>query len=60
VKLIWHAEFTRIDEAFAWEKRIQGWSHAKRRLLIEEGFEAVLGWSARQRARQKGPPDPGR
>ncbi len=53
VQLFWSAEFERVDEAFAWEKRIQGWSHAKRVAFAEGGVEAVRGWSARQRAGRK-------
>ncbi|QGU28868.1 GIY-YIG nuclease family protein [Microbacterium oryzae] len=53
VTLRWHAEFERMDDAFLWEKQIQGWSHAKRTLLMEEGFEAVRGWSRRQRAAKR-------
>lgn len=49
-ELIWFAEFERIDEAFALEKQIQGWSHAKRLAFIEGGFDAIKGWSARERA----------
>jgi putative endonuclease len=50
VELVWSSEFDRIDEAFGWEKRIQGWSHAKRQALIDGGFDAIVGWSARKRA----------
>jgi len=49
VTLVWFGEFDRIDEAFRLEKRIQGWSHAKRLAFIEGGFDAVRGWSARER-----------
>lgn len=49
VELIWSADFARIDEAFAWEKRLQGWSHAKRMAFIEGGLDAVIGWSVRNR-----------
>ncbi|GAT71957.1 excinuclease ABC C subunit domain protein [Microbacterium sp. HM58-2] len=49
VELISSEAFDRIDEAFAWEKRIQGWSHAKRMAFIEGGMDAVIGWSARTR-----------
>ena len=35
VTLVWAAHFDRIDEAFALEKRVQGWSRAKRRALID-------------------------
>jgi putative endonuclease len=53
VTLAWCHEFERIDEAFPWEKRIQGWSHAKREAFIEGGIDAVLGWSARTRGSSK-------
>ena len=49
VRLFWSAEFARFDEAFGWEKRLQGWSHAKRRAFAEDGLDAVIGWSARSR-----------
>jgi putative endonuclease len=35
VKLIWAAQFDRIDDAFWFEKQVQGWSRAKRKALIE-------------------------
>ena len=50
VTLVWSNEFERIDDAFAWEKRIQGWSHAKREAFMAGGIDAVRGWSARTRA----------
>ncbi|MFJ4225633.1 GIY-YIG nuclease family protein [Microbacterium sp. NPDC089695] len=49
VELVWSEEFARIDDAFAWEKRIQGWSHAKRMAFVNGGIDAVRGWSARER-----------
>jgi putative endonuclease len=52
VQLAWSADFERIDEAFAWEKRIQGWSRAKRQAFIDGGLDAVIGWSARDRAKR--------
>ncbi|PRB56359.1 MULTISPECIES: GIY-YIG nuclease family protein [unclassified Microbacterium] len=53
VELQWSEEFARIDEAFAWEKRLQGWSHAKRLAFLEGGLDAVVGWSARERAKSR-------
>jgi putative endonuclease len=35
VRLIWTAEFDRIIDAFAFEKKVQGWSRAKKLALIE-------------------------
>lgn len=53
VELVWSEEFARIDDAFVWEKRIQGWSHAKRLAFIDGGIDAVRGWSARRRREQR-------
>jgi putative endonuclease len=50
VVLVWHQWFERVDEAFAWEKRIQGWSRAKKHAFAVGGVEAIRGWSARRRA----------
>ena len=35
VKLVFSQEFERIEDAYAAEKRVQGWSRAKRIALIE-------------------------
>ena len=39
VRLVWTAEFPSIREAYLLEKQIQGWSHAKRKALIEARFD---------------------
>ena len=39
VKLVYFEEYERIDEAFYREKQLQGWSHAKKRALIEGNVE---------------------
>ncbi|WP_416442366.1 GIY-YIG nuclease family protein [Leucobacter sp. HNU] len=54
VELAWAEEYERIDEAYAMEKRLQGWSHAKREALIRHGVAGVKGWSARTRRRNGG------
>ena len=36
VTLVYRQDFDSIEEAFAREKQIQGWSHAKRAALIQE------------------------
>ena len=35
VRLVWAGEFARIDDAYLFEKRVQGWSRRKRIALIE-------------------------
>ena len=51
VELVWESEFERVEDAFRWEKQIQGWSRAKRQRLIDHGIEGVRGWS--RECRQK-------
>jgi putative endonuclease len=45
VELLWCMEFDRVDEAYALEKRIQGWSRAKREALIAGEIAALPGLS---------------
>jgi putative endonuclease len=46
IELVWSRECERVDEAFGLEKRIQGWSRAKRDALIRGDYEA-LPWLSR-------------
>ncbi len=39
VKLVYHEEFKRIDEAFYREKQVQGWSRKKKEALIRRDFK---------------------
>jgi putative endonuclease len=43
VRLVWSASFDRVDEAFAFEKRVQGWSRRKR-IALSQGRLGDLGW----------------
>jgi putative endonuclease len=45
VELVYLEEFDDIGEAFAWEKRIQGWSRKKREALIERRWDDLPGLS---------------
>jgi putative endonuclease len=47
VRLAWHAWYDSVAEAFAMEKRIQGWSRAKRQALIDHRFEDLPQLSRR-------------
>jgi putative endonuclease len=47
VQLVWAAEFNRVDEAFAFEKRVQGWSRRKREALIRGDWAALPGLASR-------------
>ena len=35
VELVWAGEFSRVDQAFAFEKQVQGWNRRKREALVE-------------------------
>jgi putative endonuclease len=43
VELIFACEFDRMDEAYAAEKKVQGWSRAKREALIAGRFDLLPG-----------------
>ena len=47
VELVWNGDFERIDEAYAMEKRIQGWSRAKRQALIDGRTDLLPELSSR-------------
>jgi putative endonuclease len=55
VELVWAGEFGRVDQAFAFEKQVQGWNRRKREALIEGRlsdlpFLSSRSWAARGRA----------
>jgi len=45
VRLVYAASFDRVDEAYAFEKQVQGWSRAKRRALIDGRLSDLVGLS---------------
>jgi predicted GIY-YIG superfamily endonuclease len=48
VRLVFNAPFESIVEAFAFEKRVQGWSRKKREALIEGDYDALPALSRRK------------
>ncbi|MCD4527417.1 GIY-YIG nuclease family protein [Nocardioides sp. cx-173] len=52
VVLVWNAEFDSIEQAFAYEKQVQGWSRAKREALIRGDFDALPDLARRPSARR--------
>lgn len=48
LKLVWCADFTTRDDAFAMERRIKGWSRAKKIALIREDW-SLIGDLAQQK-----------
>ncbi|MEE3849236.1 GIY-YIG nuclease family protein [Gordonia sp. LSe1-13] len=49
VQLVYHRECESVGEAYALEKRIQGWSRAKRLALIEGRFDDLKRLARKQR-----------
>ena len=47
VRLVFAADFARVDEAYAFEKRVQGWSRAKRQALIDQRWDDLPGLASR-------------
>ena len=47
VVLRWSAHFDRVDDAYAAEKRLQGWGRRKRRALIDGETDLLAGLSSR-------------
>ncbi len=64
VRLVWSCDFDRIDEAFAFEKHLQGWGRAKRWALVEGRVDDLSWLSSRsaaaiRRRLAERPPGPG-
>jgi putative endonuclease len=53
VELVWCAEYPNVGEAFFWEKRIQGWSRAKREALIRGDYEALPALAKKDFSRRR-------
>jgi putative endonuclease len=53
VRLVYSEHFERIDEAVATERRIKGWSRAKKEALIRRDDDALPGLSARRKIRAR-------
>jgi len=48
VKLVWAEHFERLTDAIATERRIKGWSRAKKEALIRGDYDALRALSARR------------
>lgn len=47
MQLVWVAEFDQIDEAWAMEVKLHGWSRAKKRALIDGDYSALPDLASR-------------
>ena len=48
VTLVWSADFSSIKDAFAFEKRVQGWSRKKREALMRGDYDALIALARRK------------
>jgi putative endonuclease len=53
VQLVWSEYFPRITDAIATERRIKGWSRAKKAALIEKDWSAIAKLSKRRAGRPR-------
>ncbi|GAB3699597.1 GIY-YIG nuclease family protein [Mariniluteicoccus flavus] len=51
VALVWAEEFERVDDAWAMEHKVQGWTRVKKLALIEGRIGELQGYSARSRGK---------
>jgi putative endonuclease len=56
VELVWHQEFQRITEGIEIERRLKGWSKAKKEALIRGEIDALRALSQRRQAFPKKKP----
>ena len=56
VELVWSDWFSRFDDAVAFERRVKGWSRAKKEALICGDHDALRELSKRPNARKKEKP----
>ena len=54
VRIVWAADYGRIEDAYAFEKQVQGWSRAKRIALIEGRFDDLPALARGRRRRPFG------
>ena len=47
VELVWAEEFQHIDDAIAAERRVKGWSRAKKAALIASDWDAIVRLASR-------------
>ena len=48
VVLVYCEEYQNVAEAFAREKQVQNWSHAKREALVQRSFQKLSGLSKKK------------
>ncbi|WP_323791926.1 GIY-YIG nuclease family protein [Nocardioides sp.] len=52
-RMVWSADFSSIEQAFAFEKRVQGWSRKKREALIRGDYEGLVALAKRKAVQER-------
>jgi putative endonuclease len=55
VKLVWSEHFDHITDAIAAERKIKGWSRAKKEALINGDWSAIQRYSRRRSGKPRAP-----
>ncbi len=45
VKLVHASDFREVEDAIRWEKQLKGWSHAKKRALVDGDWDAIRSYA---------------
>ncbi len=53
VKLVWTEWFSRFDDAAVFERKVKGWSRAKKEALIKGDFDQLKWMAKRPGARER-------
>jgi putative endonuclease len=58
VQLVWSEHFERITDAIAMERRLKGWSRAKKEALIKNDWQTIEQLAKRRAGRPRTKPSP--
>ena len=56
VRVAWSGWFDRVEDAYRFEKQVQGWSRKKREALIRGDWEALPGLARRASVQRRATP----
>ena len=57
VRLVWSERFDRITDAIATERKIKGWSRAKKQTLIKEDWDEIKSRARRRAGKPRASPE---
>ena len=54
VELVWAQEYDRVGDAYAVERRLNGWSHAKKQAVVDGQWHLLPGLARSRNSRPRG------